>query len=82
MECRKINALLSPYIDQMTDEHENALVEAHLRTCPHCRQELQQLQKLCAAIGKMEEPVLPRSLWKDLCERLNFKKIPGLPRKD
>lgn len=82
MECRKISALLSPYIDQMTDEHENALVEAHLRTCPRCRQKFQQLQMLCAAMRKMEEPELPRNLWKDLCSRLNLKKIPGFPGKD
>ena len=44
MRCEQIKEHLSAYMDQMTNERENQLVEAHLAECESSRQELEQLQ--------------------------------------
>jgi len=70
MRCEQIKELLSPYLDQVTDERENHLVEAHLEGCEDCRQELEQLQRIHALLCNLDAPQIPEGFAEDLHWRL------------
>jgi len=70
MRCEQIKELLSPYLDQVTDERENHLVEAHLEGCEDCRQELEQLQQIHALLCNLDAPQIPEGFAEDLHWRL------------
>lgn len=70
MRCEHIKELLSPYLDQVTDERENQLIEAHLDGCENCRQELKQLQQMHALLCNLDAPQIPESFADDLHWRL------------
>lgn len=74
MRCEQITELLSPYMDLMTDERENQQVEAHLTSCPSCRQQLEHLQMLHSLLHKLDAPVLPEQFTEDFHRRLNQSK--------
>ncbi len=70
MTCKQIRDLLSPYIDNMTDDQETRAVEAHLEVCVRCREELKQLESLCAMIHDLPAPQIRDSFSEDLHRRL------------
>jgi hypothetical protein len=70
MRCKRIRDLLSPYIDKMTDEQETQAVEAHLKLCARCREELRQLESLCHMIHELKTPPLMDNALGDLHQRL------------
>lgn len=76
MRCEQIKENLSAYMDQMTNGHENQLIEAHLSECETCRQELEQLQLLHALLANLNEPQIPDGFAEDLHARL----LEGRPR--
>lgn len=76
MRCEQIKENLSAYMDQMTNGHENQLIEAHLAECVTCRQELEQLQLLHALLANLDEPQIPDGFAEDLHGRL----LEGRPR--
>jgi aspartate dehydrogenase len=45
MKCKKVQKLLSDYLDGEVKEREKELLEAHLSECPHCRKELESYKK-------------------------------------
>jgi hypothetical protein len=57
-------------MDQVTNGHENQLIEAHLVECATCRQELEQLQLLHALLANLDEPQIPDGFAEDLHGRL------------
>ncbi len=70
MRCEQIKDLLSPYVDEVTSEKENKMVEAHLAVCTECRKEVEGLQRLSAMLGKLQAPDLPPGFSDDLHRRL------------
>lgn len=70
MRCEQIRELLSPYMDQMTDDRENQMVEAHLTDCTACRQELEQLQLIQSLLHRLDAPQLPEGFAADFHQRL------------
>ena len=46
MKCDLPIELLNGYLDGELDEHEKALVETHLKTCPSCQRELDLLKQI------------------------------------
>lgn len=70
MRCEQMRELLSPYMDQMTNEKETRMVEAHLVVCPECKRELEQLQRVVALVGNLETPQLPEQFSADFHRRL------------
>lgn len=76
MNCDKIRELLSPYLDEMTNEKETHLVKAHLEVCSSCRSELEQIKIVCNMVHKLPVPKVPDNFYHDLESRLfndNFK---------
>lgn len=70
MRCEQIRELLSPYVDQMTDEKENKLINAHLAKCEECRRELDYLKFICGTLGSLEHPQVPARFNEDFHKRL------------
>lgn len=76
MKCDKIRELLSPYLDEMTNEKETNLVKEHLKVCSECQDQLEQIRIVCDMVHKLPAPKLPDNFYHDLELRLvneNFK---------
>jgi hypothetical protein len=76
MNCDKIKELLSPYVDEMTNEKETNLVKAHLDVCPECRHDLEKVRAVCDLMRKLPVPEVPGDFFHSLESRLsndNFK---------
>ncbi len=58
--CAEPRSLLGVYVLGAIDPGERALVEAHLRDCPRCRDELAGLAGLPALLGRVTEDQLAR----------------------
>ncbi|MBO8158887.1 zf-HC2 domain-containing protein [Thermosyntropha sp.] len=70
MRCEQIRDLLSPYMDDMTNEKENRLVESHLVGCQSCREELERMRVIASCLNKLEVPPCPEELAHDVRRRL------------
>ncbi len=60
-EHRRVQGLLSAYIDGEVSAGERALVEAHLKECLPCQRELASLRTTVDALRQMPSLILPRS---------------------
>lgn len=70
MKCKKVRALISPYLDEMTDRSETMLVEEHLAVCPVCLQYANEMREIRHAMLRMGCPPPPPNLAGDVCRRL------------
>lgn len=61
LDCSKVHSLLSDYIDSRLTGNERAAVEAHLKTCQECAEELGSLRETVALLHRLEELPVPRS---------------------
>lgn len=66
MECKLIEKLLSPYLDNELDPTERQQVEAHLNQCPSCAQLYTALQETIDALNEMPELEISDDLQKRL----------------
>jgi len=60
-EHEKWRELLPWYANRTLDEHTQTALEAHLRDCPACRQELTTWQHISTAVRAQPAPALPRN---------------------
>jgi anti-sigma factor RsiW len=58
MTCPDTSPLLSPYLDAQLPGHQARAVEAHLRACAACREELAGLQLAARAVASLPAPAL------------------------
>lgn len=70
MRCKKVRALISPYLDEMTDRSETMLVEEHLAVCPVCLRYANKVKGIRQAMLRMGGPLPPPNLAGDVCRRL------------
>ena len=58
MNCNDYGPLLSSYIDGELNGHDRRTVEEHVRTCPFCKREMEQLQsvKKLLSLSPRNEP--------------------------
>lgn len=70
MRCEQIRDLLSPYMDNMTNERETRLVEVHLAGCSACQNELEQMKLISGFLKGIEAPSCPESFSADLHKRI------------
>lgn len=70
MRCEQIRDLLSPYMDNMTNEKETRLVEVHLAGCSACKNELEQMKLISGFLKGIEAPPCPESFSADLHKRI------------
>ncbi|MGI5920740.1 MAG: zf-HC2 domain-containing protein [Syntrophomonadaceae bacterium] len=81
MNCDKVKELLSPYIDEMTNEKETNQIRAHLKTCSHCRNELEQMNLVCKMVRELPALTVPDKFTQDLANRLASENIKYFGRK-
>lgn len=86
MRCKKVRALISPYLDEMTDRSETILVEEHLEVCTGCLKYANQVQGVRMAMLRMECPLPPPGLAADVSRRLREESFreqtrPGVGRR-
>ncbi|MGE5453607.1 MAG: DUF4349 domain-containing protein [Methylocystaceae bacterium] len=71
MKCHECLDLLSPYVDNMTNDEENKRITVHLATCRSCYRDMQQMKLLLEGIGFSKgEVTLPDGYTEELHERL------------
>lgn len=70
MRCKKVRALISPYLDEMTDSRETILVEAHLAECPGCLQYANKMRGMRQAMLQTACPLPPPGLLGDIRRHL------------
>ena len=58
---RRLQILLSAYLDQQLRAGEQLRVEAHLQRCAACRRELEELRATVRLLQQVPQPALPRS---------------------
>ncbi|HDT11176.1 MAG TPA: hypothetical protein ENN58_00405 [bacterium] len=66
MECKHIEKLLSPYLDNELAPAERLQVEEHLNQCPSCAQLYAALQETVDALSEMPELEISEDLQKRL----------------
>ncbi len=82
MDCKTFSEQISLYIDNMLTEEEKEVFENHLRNCPFCQKELQDMQKAVDLLHLVEsETELPEkaNLIEDVlqkCEEKEEKVVP------
>jgi len=59
MDCRKIEQLISPYVDGELTRMETDIVRAHLSACPDCQQEYEGLVRLSAVMKSINRDMVP-----------------------
>jgi hypothetical protein len=70
MKCSKISDLLGPYVDGELSPEERRTVEEHLRRCPACRAELEELRRIETAGRRTVPPDPGEEYWNTFLPRL------------
>jgi anti-sigma factor RsiW len=55
MKCRNIQKKLSAYQDKELENHEQEQVRSHLLSCPACREQLAELERVWQTLGGLRE---------------------------
>lgn len=61
--CKEYREQLSLYIDGMLPQQESLLLEAHIKECKDCREELSMLREMVASCQNLEEKEPPEYLY-------------------
>jgi hypothetical protein len=70
MECKDIHKRLSAYIERAVTPKQKAAIDAHLKRCKRCRQELADLKKTIQYVQQLEEVESPRWLAQKVMARV------------
>lgn len=62
MKCEEIKSELPLYADNVLDDDVRMSIEAHLPTCPLCRQELDEYRELRLGLRRLRNPEFPVDL--------------------
>ncbi len=63
MEHTEIKQLITSYHEGMLDDSQKEQVEEHIRTCPECRQEFEEMKKFEEVMEKMAFKKPPKETW-------------------
>ena len=75
MNCQKIKKLLNPYIDQVLDAESIRQVEEHLKSCPSCNKEYQNLKKIIASLNSLSPQPAPADFTQSLMTKISQEEI-------
>lgn len=70
MKCEQIKNLLSPYVDDMVDNKDKALIDAHIAACPKCRQQVEDYRHIANMMRGLESPSVPDNFSDELNRRI------------
>ncbi|MBN1273722.1 MAG: zf-HC2 domain-containing protein [Candidatus Aminicenantes bacterium] len=63
MDHQKIKELISSYLDGELDREQEKIVISHLKSCPECRRELEEMKKLEEIMSRIELKKPPQEMW-------------------
>ncbi len=70
MTCKEISELISLYLDnEITNEEQNILLE-HIKTCPTCKKEFEEIKKIKEILNNEEEIDLPEGFHEELFNKI------------
>ena len=75
MNCKKIEELLNPYIDQELDAESTQTVEEHLKSCPSCREEYLKLKQVVSTLGSISPQPAPEILTQSIMTKISQEEI-------
>ena len=68
LACQELVELVTDYLEGTLPASEVARVDAHLRTCPHCRVYLEQMRLTVRALGRLPAEAIPTAALDVLAE--------------
>lgn len=71
MNCNRNEKLLSAYLDRELDGQTQLQVREHIRLCPTCAQQLEELRELKSQLGALREVTPPEGSFERLKARLD-----------
>jgi len=80
-ECQSLEEALSAYLDGESTAEEKIAVEEHLKKCPYCRAELEDLKTTKALVGDLKRTEAPSLLWSRIETEIQRKKVVPFRRK-
>jgi hypothetical protein len=82
MNCKLCRERLQDYLDAMLEAADQAQVSAHLDECAACRRELDELRKVVALVGSLDDVPEPMGFLQGVRERIDrptvWERIRGL----
>jgi predicted anti-sigma-YlaC factor YlaD len=64
MEHEELRELISSYFDGELDANQKRLLEEHLKECPECRKEFEEMARFEEVMGKMRLKQPPEEAWR------------------
>lgn len=74
MSCEQFIEEMSLYIDGLIEEDDKMQFEKHLKSCPNCREELEQFKNIISELHSLPQKELPDNFHKGLLLKLYQKK--------
>ena len=83
MECKDIQKRLSAYIEKAVSSKQKAAIDAHLKQCKRCRQELADLEKTIGYVKQLDEVEPPAWLAQRVMARVRAEaeERPGIVKR-
>jgi hypothetical protein len=75
MNCKKIEELLNPYVDQELDAESTQTVEEHLKSCPTCQDEYLKLKEMVASLNFLPQVSAPQNLTQNIMAKISQEEI-------
>ncbi|MEG0013402.1 MAG: zf-HC2 domain-containing protein [Cellulosilyticaceae bacterium] len=76
MTCENYLELLSSYLDNALSLEEQSVLEAHLKACSKCQEELDNLKWITSCLDTVEDRPLPKDFHEKLMRKVNEEKKP------
>jgi len=83
MECKDIQKRLSAYIEKVVSSKQKAAIDAHLRQCKRCRQDLADLKRTIKYVQQLKDVEPPRWLAQRVMARVRAEaeEKPGIVKR-
>lgn len=69
--CKDFSDLIDKYVDGFVSPEEKKSLEEHLKVCPNCRREIEELRQTMALTNLVGEVELPPNFFINLSEKIN-----------
>ena len=75
MNCKEIKKMLNPYIEKALDADISRQIEEHLKSCPSCNKEYQNLKKIIASLNSLSPQPAPADFTQSLMTKISQEEI-------
>jgi len=75
MNCQKIKKLLNLYIDKALDSDISQQIDNHLKSCPTCNKEYQNLKEVIASLNSLSTQPAPADFTQSLMAKISQEEI-------